>query len=50
MRHQLFATKSLRQLLDEMAGENRLRRVLGPVQLTSDDHQVIQHALANARD
>ena len=35
MRHQLFATKSLRQLLDEMAGENRLRRVLGPVQLTS---------------
>jgi APA family basic amino acid/polyamine antiporter len=35
MRRQLFATKSLRQLLDEMAGENRLRRVLGPVQLTS---------------
>ena len=35
MRHQLFATKSLHQLLDEMAGENRLRRVLGPVQLTS---------------
>ena len=35
MRHHLFATKSLRQLLDEMAGENRLRRVLGPVQLTS---------------
>ncbi len=35
MRNQLFATKSLRQLLDEMAGENRLRRVLGPVQLTS---------------
>src|ERR1700724_3671109 len=35
MKHQLFATKSLRQLLDEMAGENRLRRVLGPVQLTS---------------
>src|SRR5713226_5581597 len=35
MRHQLFATKSLRQLLDEMAGENRLRRVLGPVHLTS---------------
>jgi APA family basic amino acid/polyamine antiporter len=33
--NQLFATKSLRQLLDEMAGENRLRRVLGPVQLTS---------------
>src|SRR3989449_4763559 len=35
MRNQLFATKSLHQLLDEMAGENRLRRVLGPVQLTS---------------
>jgi APA family basic amino acid/polyamine antiporter len=35
MRHQLFATKSLRLLLEEMAGENRLRRVLGPIQLTS---------------
>src|SRR5437762_3781496 len=35
MRHQLFATKSLRRLLEEMAGENRLRRILGPVQLTS---------------
>jgi len=35
MRQQLFAIKPLRQLLDEMAGENRLRRVLGPVQLTS---------------
>ncbi len=35
MKNQLFATKSLAQLLDEMAGENRLRRVLGPVQLTS---------------
>ena len=35
MPSQLFATKSLKQLLDEMAGENRLRRVLGPVQLTS---------------
>ena len=35
MRHQLFATKPLRQLLEEMDGENRLRRVLGPVQLTS---------------
>jgi APA family basic amino acid/polyamine antiporter len=35
MRRQLFATKSLGQLLEEMAGENRLRRVLGPVQLTS---------------
>jgi APA family basic amino acid/polyamine antiporter len=35
MKNQLFATKSLAQLLDEMKGENRLRRVLGPVQLTS---------------
>src|SRR5881397_3950511 len=35
MKGQLFATKSLNQLLDEMAGEHRLRRVLGPVQLTS---------------
>jgi len=35
MSSQLFVTKSLRQLLDEMAGENRLRRVLGPIQLTS---------------
>ena len=35
MKNQLFAKKSLAQLLDEMAGENRLRRVLGPVQLTS---------------
>ena len=33
--NQLFATKSLALLLEEMAGENRLRRVLGPVQLTS---------------
>jgi basic amino acid/polyamine antiporter, APA family len=32
---QLFATKSLSLLLEEMKGENRLRRVLGPVQLTS---------------
>src|SRR3989440_8263515 len=32
---QLFATKSLKQLLEEMAGENRLRRILGPIQLTS---------------
>src|SRR3954451_14865596 len=32
---QLFATKSLNQLLEEMKGEDRLRRVLGPVQLTS---------------
>jgi APA family basic amino acid/polyamine antiporter len=35
MKEQLLATKSLSQLLEEMAGENRLRRVLGPVQLTS---------------
>jgi basic amino acid/polyamine antiporter, APA family len=35
MKNQLFATKSLAQLLAEMKGENRLRRVLGPVQLTS---------------
>src|SRR5260221_3978546 len=35
MKNQLFATKSLHQLLEEMAGENRLRRILGPVQLTS---------------
>jgi basic amino acid/polyamine antiporter, APA family len=31
---QLLATKSLDQLLHEMAGDNRLRRVLGPLQLT----------------
>jgi APA family basic amino acid/polyamine antiporter len=31
----LFARKSLEQLLEEMKGDNRLRRVLGPVQLTS---------------
>ena len=35
MKRQLFATKSLSRLMEEMAGENRLRRVLGPVQLTS---------------
>ena len=35
MRHQLFATKPLSQLLEEMKGEDRLRRVLGPIQLTS---------------
>jgi amino acid transporter len=34
-RKQLFARKSLDLLLEEMAGENRLRRVLGPVALTS---------------
>jgi APA family basic amino acid/polyamine antiporter len=31
----LFATKSLDLLLEEMKGENRLKRVLGPVQLSS---------------
>ncbi|HJY84706.1 MAG TPA: amino acid permease [Candidatus Binatia bacterium] len=35
MRNQLLARKPLSLLLEEMAGENRLRRVLGPVQLTS---------------
>lgn len=34
-RKQLFATKSLETLLEEAHGENRLRRVLGPVALTS---------------
>src|SRR6516165_10557047 len=33
--NQLFATKSLKVLLDEMAGEHRLKRVLGPVTLTA---------------
>lgn len=33
--NQLFAKKSLKVLLDEMAGDHRLRRVLGPVTLTS---------------
>src|SRR2546426_5921444 len=33
--NQLFAKKSLQVLLDEMAGEHRLRRVLGPITLTS---------------
>ena len=31
----LFARKPLSMLLEEAKGENRLRRVLGPVQLTS---------------
>lgn len=35
MPNQLFAKKSLEVLLSEMAGEHRLRRVLGPVTLTS---------------
>lgn len=32
---QLFAKKSLQELLDEMKGDQRLRRVLGPVTLTA---------------
>src|SRR6516225_3518298 len=32
---QLFAKKSLETLLAEAKGENRLRRVLGPISLTS---------------
>jgi APA family basic amino acid/polyamine antiporter len=35
MASQFFRTKPLSMLLDEMKGENRLRRVLGPVQLTA---------------
>ena len=35
MKSQLFRTKPLAVLLAEMKGENRLRRVLGPVALTS---------------
>src|SRR5262245_61609087 len=35
MPNQLFAKKSLSQLLEELHGDNRLRRILGPVQLTS---------------
>src|SRR6059036_1282902 len=35
MANQLFAKKSLQVLLDEMAGDNRLRRALGPVTLTA---------------
>src|SRR5262245_13453868 len=33
--NQLFGRKSLRVLIDEMAGENRLRRALGPLSLTA---------------
>src|ERR671926_1709119 len=33
--NQLFARKPLEILLEEMKGEERLRRVLGPVQLTA---------------
>ncbi|MGE5236214.1 MAG: amino acid permease, partial [Acidobacteriota bacterium] len=35
MKGQLWATKPLSLLLEEMKGENRLRRILGPVQLSS---------------
>src|SRR5258708_321917 len=35
MANQLFARKPLSLLLEEMAGEHRLLRVLGPVQLTA---------------
>src|SRR5215218_9208958 len=35
MANQLFARKPLGLLLEEMEGEHRLRRVLGPVALTS---------------
>jgi APA family basic amino acid/polyamine antiporter len=35
MDKRLFARKPLKLLLEEMAGDNRLRRVLGPFQLTS---------------
>ncbi len=35
MASRLFATKPLKLLLEEMTGENRLRRVLGPVQLSA---------------
>jgi len=35
LRQQLFAVKSVKLLEEEMASENRLRRVLGPVTLTS---------------
>lgn len=34
-RHTVFTTKPLDMLLEEARGDNRLRRVLGPVQLTS---------------
>src|SRR5688572_1948201 len=35
MANPLFATKPLSLMLEELKGENRLRRVLGPLQLTS---------------
>ena len=33
--NQLWSRKSLEQLIAEMAGENRLRRALGPLSLTA---------------
>src|SRR6476659_3759458 len=35
LRKQLFATKSLKGLLEDMERDNRLKRALGPVTLTS---------------
>src|SRR5438477_12954011 len=35
MENPLFAKKPVALLLEEMEGENRLRRILGPVQLSS---------------
>ncbi len=35
LREQLFAVKSIKLLEEEMASENRLRRVLGPISLTA---------------
>ena len=35
LRRQLFAVKPVKMIEEEMAGENRLRRVLGPVSLTA---------------
>src|SRR3989440_10719445 len=35
LKQQLFARKSLETLLEEMKGENRLSRALGPIALTS---------------
>ena len=35
LKEQLFARKSLKVLLDEMAGDHRLKRALGPVTLTA---------------
>lgn len=35
MAHSIFSRKPLALLLEEAKGENRLRRILGPVQLTS---------------